>query len=232
MAASLPSELLRRKTAASLHFVLVLTLLGILAYWGASHAREWRSTQSPDRIPRYMRTIVQEWLILGIVLLGVRRSGSSIFTVLGERWRSVRQIFTDIGIGVAFLIVSVLFVSIIGPIVGMKHDNSEIQFLLPQGGREILCWFAVAISAGICEEAVYRGYLQQQFTAFTRSAALGIFLSAFIFSLEHLYQGFARAFVILLGSTLSGVLAYWRRTVRPGMVAHVLQDLLPLLIHR
>jgi hypothetical protein len=150
--------------------------------------------------------------------------------VLGERWRSIPQLLRDLGIGVAFLFVSVLVLSIVGPIVGMKRDNSEVQFLLPQANREKLLWLIVALSAGVCEEAVYRGYLQRQFTALTKSIPVGILFSAMAFAMAHLYQGLPRASVILLGAVMSGALAHWRKTVRPGMFAHVLQDLLPLVI--
>jgi len=229
--ASQPREAVAsRPIAAPLHLILVLALLGFLAYWGAIHGAQWRESPNPDRVARYIRTILQEWAVLAIVLLGVKLSGSSLLTVLGERWRSARQILRDFAIGVAFLLISVIVVGVIGPIVGMKMDNREVQFLFPHGRLETFLWFIVAISAGICEEAVYRGYLQQQFTALTRNTALGIILSAAAFGAAHLYQGLPRAFVIMVGGIMGGYLAYWRRSVRPGMFAHTLQDLLPLVI--
>src|SRR5258708_16975257 len=39
-------------------------------------------------------------------------------------------------------------------------------------------------------------------------------------------QGFAKASLIGAMGAASGILAYWRRSVRPGMIAHVLQDVL------
>jgi hypothetical protein len=218
------------RIAAPFHLILVLALLGFQAYWGTIHAAQWRTAPNPDRVARYTRLILQEWIVLAIVLLGVWLSRSSLLAVLGERWRSIPQLLRDLGIGVAFLFVSVLVLSIVGPIVGMKRDNSEVQFLLPQANREKLLWLIVALSAGVCEEAVYRGYLQRQFTALTKSIPVGILFSAMAFAMAHLYQGLPRASVILLGAVMSGALAHWRKTVRPGMFAHVLQDLLPLVI--
>jgi hypothetical protein len=91
-------------------------------------------------------------------------------------------------------------------------------------------WVALSITAGICEEAVYRGYMQKQFMALTRSVPAGIVLSAAAFGAAHSYQGFARASLIGVMGAMGGILAYWCRSVRPGMIAHALQDVLGGLV--
>jgi len=87
-------------------------------------------------------------------------------------------------------------------------------------------WVVLSITAGICEEAIYRSYLQRQFIALTKSVPLGIVLSALVFGAAHSYQGLAQAMLIGTLGAMGGTLAYWRRSVRPGMIAHVLQDVL------
>ena len=87
-------------------------------------------------------------------------------------------------------------------------------------------WVVLSITAGICEEAIYRGYLQRQFMALTKSVPLGIVFSALVFGAAHSYQGLAQAMLIGTLGAMGGTLAYWRRSVRPGMIAHVLQDVL------
>jgi membrane protease YdiL (CAAX protease family) len=72
--------------------------------------------------------------------------------------------------------------------------------------------------------------LQKQFIALTTSVPAGILLSALAFGLAHSYQGFARASMIGVMGAMSGVLAYWCRSVRPGMIAHALQDVLGAFI--
>jgi len=89
---------------------------------------------------------------------------------------------------------------------------------------EALLWIALSIVAGISEEAVYRGYLQTQFTGLTNSHSIGILASAIAFGAAHLYQGLARASVIAASAVLYGLVVKWRRSVRPGMFAHALQD--------
>jgi membrane protease YdiL (CAAX protease family) len=162
------------------------------------------------------------------VLAGVWLNGSSIFTIIGERWRSLRRFCEDAGIGILFLIASILLTSIVGGHGG--GVDTKTQFLLPQGRAEMALWVVLSISAGICEEAVYRGYLQKQFMAMTKSVHTGIVLSGLAFGAAHSYQGWAHASVIGTMGMMGGILAYWRRSVRPGMIAHALQDLLGALV--
>ena len=73
---------------------------------------------------------------------------------------------------------------------------------------------------------LFRSYFQKQLIALTNSVPAGIGLAALIFAGSHLYQGGARAAVIGVMAVLGGILAHWCRSVRPGMIAHALQDVL------
>jgi membrane protease YdiL (CAAX protease family) len=219
----LESDSLRR-VAAPWHTVFVLALIATLAYWGKLRADQMRAMLNPDRVKIYERTILSEWLVLGLVLVGVWLNGSSLFAVLGDRWRSGRQFLRDVGIGLLFLIASIMVTSIVGS--HGSTDDKATHFLLPQGKVEIALWVVLSITAGICEEAVYRGYLQKQFMALTKSVPAGIFFPALAFGVAHSYQGWARASLIGVMGAMSGILAYWCRSVRPGMIAHTLQVVL------
>jgi membrane protease YdiL (CAAX protease family) len=179
---------------------------------------------SLDRAQLYERTILFQLLMFGLVLLGVWLSGSPLVTVLGDRWRSVREVFRDAGIGVAFLVVPMMLGAIFSG-HGAAPDHA-VQFLFPHGGVEIALWILLSVTAGICEEAIYRGYLQRQFMALTKNAPLGIILSGAVFGMSHAYQGFGHAFQIGVLGVMSGILAHWRKSVRPGMFAHSLQDII------
>lgn len=204
------------------HTVLVLAVISVSAYRGWASVGQIRIL--PHRITIYQRTMLFEWLTLALVLAGVWLKGSSLYSVLGGRWRSAGQFLRDLGIGFGFLIVTIVVSSIAGPHRG--GDDSATQFLLPQSRIEMMLWVLLSITAGICEEAVYRGYLQKQFMALTRNVPAGIILSALVFAGAHSYQGFGHAAVIGVLGALGGMLAYWWRSVRPGMIAHALQDLL------
>ena len=130
----------------------------------------------------------------------------------------------DIGIAAAFWIVSTIVLSMITLHPHDASPNPLVQAMLPQGLFESAIWIALSITAGICEEAIYRGYLQRQLTAMTKSVTLGIALSALAFALAHSYKGLAGASGIFVDGVMLGSLAYWRKTVRPGMLAHAFTD--------
>ena len=76
----------------------------------------------------------------------------------------------------------------------------------------------------MCIRDSFRGYLQRQFMALTKSAPAGIVLSAATFGAAHAYQGFRMMVLIALYGAMFGILAYWRGSVRPGMIAHAWND--------
>ena len=69
----------------------------------------------PHRITIYQRTMLFEWLTLALVLAGVWLKDPSLYTVLGDRWRSAGQFFRDFGIGLGFLTVTIVVSSVAGP---------------------------------------------------------------------------------------------------------------------
>ena len=212
------------RIAAPLHTILVLAAEGILAFSGKIRADHVRTVLDVDRIALYERTMLFEWLTFALVILGVRLHGTPLLTVLGDRWHSVRQVLKDVGIALAFWIGSTLVVSIFGSHTQRAASDRAVQFLLPQGGVEISMWILLSVTAGICEETVFRGYLQRQFMALTKSVPIGILLSAVAFGAAHSYQGLAGAARIGLQGALLGILANWRKSVRPGMIAHAWGD--------
>jgi uncharacterized protein len=212
-----------RSVASPLHTVSLLLILAAWAFLSWFGAGRVRVNANPHRVTMYLLTTVSEWLVLAFVIAGVRRRSASISLVVGNRWSSGRQILRDIGIAAAFWLISggVLVLS-----ASLLHVDSSrtVQFMLPRGPLELALWVAVSMSAGICEEATFRGYLQRQFIAFTRSAPVGIVLAAAAFGAAHAYQGWRMTVLIGIYGLMFGVLAYWRGTVRPGMIAHAWQD--------
>ena len=99
-----------------------------------------------------------------------------------------------------------------------------MEVLLPESGVEIAAWVIVCLTAGFCEEVVFRGYLQRQLVALTESASLAVALQAVCFGIAHGYQGLQNVVVITVLGSLYGVLALWRRSTRPGMIAHAWAD--------
>lgn len=224
-----PNEFCR--IASPLHTLVLLAAQGFLVFRTAMRAGQMHSPVDFNRVQMYERTMLSQWLMFAFVLLGVWLAGSPLTSVLGERWRSARQVLRDAAIGIGFSILSTILLSGLTQHLGGRGPDSMVRLMLPHGAVEMTLWIALSLTAGICEETLYRGYLQRQFMALTSSAPLGILLAAVAFGASHSYQGFTQAVVITLDGALLGALAYWRRSVRPGMIAHAWKDALaPLLM--
>jgi uncharacterized protein len=216
--------------ASPWHTLFVLAVALLNAYRAAIHAANARAGLGPSRPSMYLRAMFFEFLFLAIVVIGVRLRGAPLESIFGPRWHSATQMFRDLGLGVLLLLISTVVVSSLSDHRSAPADKS-IQYLLPQTSLELFIWIALSITAGICEEAIYRGYLQRQLIGLTHSVLAGILISGATFGIAHAYQGLQRALVIGVAAVLSGVFAHWLGTVRPGMFAHALQDAIaPLLI--
>ena len=223
------SEQQRQLIASPWHTLIVVVIALLNAYRASIYAAQARTGLGTSRSYLYLRIIAFEFAVLAVVALGLWLRGSSLQNILGERWRSMGQMLRDLGIGVALWFVAIIVVSVLSSHSGPA--DGTIAFLLPQTPMEMMLWVLVSSAAGISEEAIYRGYLQRQFTALTQSVPAGVLISAAIFGGVHAYQGWSRAVVIAISAILFGAVAHWRGTVRPGMFAHGLQDAIaPLLL--
>src|SRR6266850_8496454 len=75
-----------------------------------------------------------------------------------------------------FWIISAGLLLVLGWLLRVSEHRPNMEFMLPHRGAEIAVWIALSITAGICEETVFRGYLQRQFMALTKSVPAGILL--------------------------------------------------------
>jgi CAAX protease family protein len=213
-----------RPLARPIHTILLLALFGVWQFLGIMMLDQMTAEVIPHRARVYLFVILFEWFTFAFTVAGVRSSGAPLSFVLGDRWQSARQVRRDLGVAAAFWILSLILLVILNRLLHADVAGRNLQFLFPQGGAEIMLWLALSVSEGISEETIFRGYLQRQFMALTKSAPAGILLSAAAFGAAHAYQGSRRAILIGLYGVMFGILAHWRRTVRPGMIAHAWQD--------
>jgi len=185
------------------------------------------------RLPVYLSIIAAEWLVFYFIWLGSRWGGASLRTLAGDFAPTWRSILRDLGLAVAFLIVANVLLALESSLLTrfLQGPSKEaMRAFLPQGGLESAVFLLLAITAGISEETIFRGYLQRQFSGWTKSAALGIALQAILFGGYHSQLGLFSVINNAVGALLYGALAAWRRSLRPGMIAHTVGDAVGALV--
>ena len=151
--------------------------------------------------------------------------------LIGGRWPSVRAVLGDLGIAVLYLIAANLVLAALGFLLKVT-PSPGMRSIFPHGPAEVVTWVMLALTAGICEEILFRSYLQRQLAALTKSTAAGLMLQGVAFGAAHGYQGMRYMCIIAVYGCLFGLLAYWRRSLRPGMTAHFVQDAVGGLVGR
>ena len=220
----------RRLIAPLWHTALLIAFLLALAACGAyaqQHAKPGPELveRRGSTVPLYLSLIVAEWGLLRFVVAGgLKRTGTSLRDLLGERWSGWKDVARDVVLALAAWAVWTLSTPLLLHALG-NDTAKDIAALLPQSPLEIALWVALSITAGFCEEAIFRGYLQKQLQAITGSALVALILQAVIFGVSHGYQGLRNVIAIAIFGMLYGAIALWRRSLKPGMIMHAWTDI-------
>ena len=209
-------------------FFLILALAGIIFQRNAG-SQNGAPSQHPNVAPLYFTLIVLQWgLLFYVWKAGLRRRETTLRAVIGGRWRGAKDILIDLCLAIGLWGVWVVFQAVWTLLLGSGHAAS-IQSLLPQQPIEVALWVLLSISAGFCEEVIFRGYFLRQFASLTHSTWIALLMQALLFGVSHGYQGLDSTVKITIYGGLFGLLAVWRRSLRPGIAAHVLTDILAIL---
>ena len=211
------------------HTFSILLILGYFSYLDARHGSSaGSSTQAAVNHGAVVRgcllSIFYEWGMASWAWGGVQFKGGDLRVLTGGRWTSLRSFALDVAIAIPFWVVWELTAWLVHLVVD-RVNTPTTPYHPPTGLVEVMLWILLSISAGICEEIVYRGYLQQQFRAATRSVTVAVILQGLFFGLVHAYQGWKQVIVIAPLGILYGALVAWRGNLRASMIAHAWSDL-------
>ena len=221
-------------------FALILSFLGVIVPWrGAVRIKrllEQRAPGTAERLSLYRTTILFQWLIVAVVVwrafsrnLGFEELGLTVsnqwrtawiavvLTALlcGNQWASLRRVarFPETQRGLLFTIA---------------------EKIAPRTPTEAITFAALACTAGLSEEFLYRGFV---LTVFARlivnsalSSSIAAVLSSALFAAGHCYQGrkgLITTFVV--GMIFSGV-RIWTGSLIPTVAAHIGIDLVAGLV--
>ena len=214
------------------HTLLIVALILANSFLGSSKLGAVHG--SPARMLLYGGTIITQLVLILLVWFGIRLRGVRMRDLIGGRWKTVEDFLLDVGLAAAFFVVAILLLAVLRVAVGaldlhnlekQKEDTLRmLGALAPHTYLEAGLFLLLSVCAGLFEEIIFRGYLQRQFRALGQNAIIGIVASAVIFGLAHAYQGKRMMFVIGVYGMFFGILAHFRKSLRPGMMAHAFQD--------
>lgn len=213
-------------------FVLILFALGVLLPWhGTIRLRRVLATaelSSADRVALYASTIAFQWAAAATVA-----------------WRALARDLPPAKLGLAVpetaqvaftsAVLTLVAVSVsIASLRRLARTRPEergalgviVEKLMPRTTLELAAFAALATTAGLCEEFLYRGFVYAVFAEFTGgSAPAAIAISAAFFALAHLYQGARGLRTAFIVGIVFGAVREWTGSLLPAMAAHFAVDL-------
>src|SRR3984885_2690954 len=177
-------------------FVVILIVLSILVPWrGSVRVRALMrrdALTSVDRIALYASTIAFQWFATAIIVWRAMARGyrlADLGLALPSPWLAA-----IVGVALSALISFNQAVSI-RRLASLPSDKQGFMRaltlkLMPHNAPERLAFFALVTTVALCEEIIYRGFIQRLFLNVSHgSIAIAILGAAVFFSLAHLYQG-------------------------------------------
>lgn len=193
-------------------FPLVQVLVaGRVIEWGqASFGRGW--------FPFFIWIVLLEWALFAFLLSDLRRAGLTLGSV-GVPRISRREGWVSVGVGVLLMTI----VAVVGDSTSARIVDGP--WILPRLVEEKLFMLLVAVTAGVCEETIFRGYLFHGLRDLNVGAGTAVLLSTLSFVLIH---GLEQPIVLVVfracvGLVFAGLYA-WSGSLRLPIALHIAFD--------
>lgn len=214
-----------RHTMTLFGIVLILLVTGVLN--ASTNFTANQVFDSSRMVKNDLIMIGMLWFWVFFVYRGMKDHGHSILQFFGFQSCTSTKLFGD------FVCATLAFALIYACETGVKYwlpehasqANNPLFSARLSGLFEVVVWLCLSASAGICEEIVFRGYLQRQLALITGNTAFAILLQAFLFGIGHAYEGLSAVVAIVLHGLFLGILAQWRGNIRAGILEHAGWDI-------
>ena len=176
-------------------FWLIFFVLGVLLPWrGRARLKKMLATPhigTRERLALYFSTIAFQWLAVGVTAWRARARGLTL-EQLGWVVHGRERIFLAAIVGSVTLGgLQWLNLRRMGRSTGKARGFMQAlaERILPQSRSELVPFLALAATAGLCEEFLYRGFAMAALSRADLPIWSVVLLSSILFAMAHLYQG-------------------------------------------
>jgi membrane protease YdiL (CAAX protease family) len=227
-----------------LQSLFILLVIAVTVYKETANLQRLkRYTSSPARLSTQRTTIACLWLY-AILALALAYPKDLFHIVGGDMvWLLHNATLRIATIGLLTIAFGLNLVPIIvcGFNAGLRKKYGKaaqkMQYFLPVSPAERRWWILISLSAGICEEIVFRGFLMQYFGGqlhhfWSMGMTSAWLLSSVLFGLGHYYQG--RAGIVRTGlvGALMGLLAILSGNLLLPIIMHAIVDMAVLWVYK
>jgi membrane protease YdiL (CAAX protease family) len=217
--------------------IIAIFLIVAVPIWDHFETKRLKTSSDPRvKIQSYQKTVGWLWAgsVVACIVLGLR----TVLTI----HRDAGEASWLPGSGFIIGFMGAALVALFLPIFLMMRSETtrariaksleKLNFILPKTGEERRWFVLVAITAGVCEEILYRGFLIYYFRELPISIGVigALILSSCFFGLAHLYQGVVGIVQTTILGAIFGLIFIVTGSLLLPMVLHALIDLRILLI--
>lgn len=210
--------------------LLIFFVLGVVVPWrGRKRLQQLLAkprVEPGERLSLYFSTIAFQWIAAAVAAWRAWAYGYTA-AQLGLTIPGRFKLFA-IAAGGALAIVGLQWLNLrrmgrsTSPLRGPIQALAER--ILPQSSMELIPFLALALTAGICEEFLYRGFAMAAVSHAGLPSAVVVLLSSVLFGLAHLYQGRAGFFSTMVLGILFGISRTALGSLLPVIAWHVAVD--------
>lgn len=195
-------------------------LVAVLPPLSLLQARALAQIELPPRLALYGQSALSLWILAGATIL-VAAIGDIDIASIGLQSLPLPQLLVWTGALTGGGVLLMLAAHRLG-----VRESATLAGLLPQTAAERLAFIGLSVTAGICEELVFRGFLIPAIAGAVGSMVVAAVIAAAVFGLVHAYQGFPGAVrAATLGALLSVVLLA-TGSILPAILAHAAIDVI------
>ena len=222
-------------------FILIIIIAGIVSpiegYREIKKLKEGIAQGKNNKLKQYHKTIVWSWIPIVFIVLLFPLSGLK-FEDIGLRKIDVAASSLSHWIIIPIIALYIIYLSYnLYSIIILNFSKEtraksaeripqEYRAFLPITQKEKQTWYCVALTAGITEELLYRGYIFFAVALFFPNISLPIilFISTCLFGIGHIYQGIEAIKPTIIGFVF-GVFYITFNSLFPVILLHTVQDL-------
>jgi membrane protease YdiL (CAAX protease family) len=212
-------------------FWLIFFFLGIVVPWrGAVRLKKLLalpSVSTKEKLVLYGSTIAGQWVITGFVAWRALARGLSSSSLGLANYGGPSTILGSLALAAIAGALHWLNLRRVGKSPGKDPElmRSLACRIFPVNSVELLPYCALAVTAGVCEEFLYRGFAMGVLSRVGFPAWAVVILTAALFGLAHAYQGRSGILGTFVMGILFGVVRLAYDTLVPVMMMHAIVDL-------
>jgi CAAX protease family protein len=209
--------------------LLIATFVGLSIYearwYWPRMVRRMKAGEPGARIRAYRNIVIVLWLGVAWV--------AALWLVLGRPWSALRLGGASLGrlaIGFGF---AALYIGLAAAqrrallakpqvLARLRQRFEYAEPLIPRTQAERGMFVGLSLSAGICEEVIYRGFMMWYFGTWGPVAA--VVLSSVVFGLGHLYIGFPHVIRTTVLGAVFALIVWLSGSLLPCIVLHAAID--------